>query len=481
MVSPTIFRISYPEQVMKKPAQSNEVYIRDGVARLAHSIHYKDLPPAAIREAKRLIIDTLACAYGGFASPPSKIVRATVDELGGTPESTIIGTGQKTSCAMATLANGTMMRYLDNNDYYIGRDPSHTSGNLAPALAMAERQHASGQDLILAFVVAYEIQIRLCDFAGLPNIWERGWHHATNMQFATAALASRLLKLDEKQTANALAIAGSHNNTLAQSQRGNIPMMKASAEATIAKGGVEAALLAKNGLTGPDEIFEGHLGWARCVAGEVDFDKLLRPFDRKHPRILDTCMKPYAAEAMTMAPIQASIDVIQDNNIDTAQIKSVVIRFPHYALNKPSWDPKKFNPQNRETADHSFMYCTAVAMLDGACGPEQFTSQKLASREVRNLMEATKLITDPELTKLWPYSAAGAAEVTLKSGKKFESVCKYPPGHPRNRCPDAVVEGKFERLSRTLLTDAQRRNILDAIWTIDKCQDVSEFMKLLTV
>jgi len=456
-------------------------YVRDRLAQIVRSITYDDLGPDTINEAKRLIIDTLACAFGGYASPPSKIVRETVRELGGTAEATIIGSGNRTSCTLATLANGTMMRYLDNNDYYIGRDPSHTSGNLAPALAVAERQGATGKDLLLSFVVAYEVQIRLCDFAGSPNIWERGWHHATNMQFASAALSARLLNLDETQTANAIAIAASHNNTLAQSQRGNIPMMKASAEATIAKGGVEAALLAKNGLTGPDEIFEGHLGWARCVAGEVDFEKLLTPFDKKHPRILDTCMKPYAAEAMTMAPIQASIDVIQKNNINPSDIKSAVIRFPHYALNKPSWDPKKFDPRNRETADHSFMYCTAVAMLDGECGPDQFTAEKLASPVVRELMAATELITDPELTKLWPYSAGGAAEVTLNSGKKYESVCEYPPGHPKNRCSDDVVEGKFRRLSKGLLTDAQQEKIIEASWQIDKCGNVRDFMRLMTV
>jgi 2-methylcitrate dehydratase len=184
---------------------------------------------------------------------------------------------------------------------------------------------------------------------------------------------------------------------------------------------------------------------------------------------------------MTMAPIQASIDVIQKNKINPSDIKSAVIRFPHYALNKPSWDPKKFDPRNRETADHSFMYCTAVAMLDGECGPNQFTAEKLASPVVRQLMAATTLIADPELTKLWPYSAGGAAEVTLKSGKKYESVCEYPPGHPENRCSDEVVEGKFRRLSKGLLTDAQQQRIIDAIWAIDECGNVSDFMRLLTV
>lgn len=455
-------------------------FVRNKLADLILSIRYEDLPSSVIRETKRLILDTLACAYGGFSGGPSKIVRKTVQQLGGNPESTVIGEGTRTSCALATLANGTMIRYLDNNDYYSGRDPSHPSGNLAAALAVVEREKLGGADVILAMVIAYEIQIRLCDYAGSPNIWERGWHHATNMQFSSAALASRLLHLDHEATANALAIAGSHNNTLAQSQRGNIPMMKASAEATIAKGGVEAALLAMNGLTGPEEVFEGHMGWARAVAGEVDFAALTKPM-AGHYRILDACMKPYAAEMMTQAPIQAAIDVVRENNLDVSEIEKVVARLHAYALNKPSWDPKKLDPRDRETADHSFPYCIAVAMLEGDCGPEQFTPDKLFSPVVRDLMERIELVADPELTALWPSSSGAAIVVIPRSGLRFEKVCKYPPGHPKNRLTDEQVENKFRRLSQGLLTDRQADRVIEAVWHIDECSKLRDFMAGLII
>jgi 2-methylcitrate dehydratase len=455
-------------------------FVRDKLADLILSIRYEDLPPDVIGETKRLILDTLACAFGGFSEGPSKIVRKTVRELGGSSESTVIGEGSRTSCALATLANGTMIRYLDHNDYYSGRDPSHPSGNLAAALAVAERQRLGGADVILGMVIAYEVQIRLCDYAGTPNIWERGWHHATNMQFSSAALASRLLRLDRRATANALAIAGSHNNTLAQSQRGNIPMMKASAEATIAKGGVEAALLAMNGLTGPEEVFEGHLGWARAVAGEVDFGALTKPM-AGHYRIMDACMKPYAAEMMTQAPIQAAIDLVREKNLDVSQIDKVVARFHAYALNKPSWDPKKLDPSDRETADHSFPYCIAVAMLEGDCGPEQFGQDKLFSPVVRDLMKRIELVADPELTALWPNSSGAAIVVTFRSGLRFEKVCKYPPGHPKNRLSDQQVESKFRRLSRGLLTDRQADRVIEGVWHLDECNNLADFMAELTI
>jgi 2-methylcitrate dehydratase len=454
--------------------------VRDQLADLILSIDYEGLPAEVVKETKRLILDTLACAWGGFAGEPSKIVRKTVQQLGGNPESTVIGEGTRTSCALATLANGTMIRYLDNNDYYHGRDPSHPSGNLAAALAVAEREKLGGHDVISAMVVAYEVQVRLCDCAGTPNIWERGWHHATNMQFASAALASVLLRLDRQATANALSIAGSHNNTLAQSQRGNIPMMKASAEATIAKGGVEAALLAKNGLTGPEEVFEGELGWARAVAGEVDFETLTKPM-KGHYRIMDACMKPYAAEMMTQAPIQAAIDVVRENGLDVSQIERVEARFHEYALNKPSWDPKKLDPRDRETADHSFPYCIAVAMLEGDCGPDQFTADKLFSPVVRDLMGRIELVPDPELTALWPGSSGAAIVVITRSGQRFEKLYRYPPGHPKNRLSDQQVESKFRHLSRGLLTEHQADRVIEAVWHLDECNNLADFMAELTI
>jgi 2-methylcitrate dehydratase len=457
-----------------------ERYVRDDLADLVLGIQYDELGGDVVNEGKRLVLDTLACAYGGIDSEPARIVAKTVADLGGSPQSSVIGAGSRASMAGATLVNGTMMRYLDNNDYYFGRDPSHASGNLAPALAVAEYMGLGGSDVLLAFAIAYEVQLRLCDHAGEPNIWERGWHHGTNMQFASAALAARLLGLDAVGVANAIAIAGSHNNTLAQSQRGNIPMMKASAEATIAKGGVEAALMAMNGLTGPEEIFEGGVGWRHAVAGEVDFAALVRPVDG-HYRIMDTCMKPYAAEMMTQAPIQAAIDVIKDNGIDIAAIGAIEARFHEYAFKKPSWDPKKLVPKDRETADHSFPYCIAVAMIEGDCGPKQFRQEMLESPQVRALMARTELTTDAGLTANWPYASGAAIAVTLETGERFESVCEYPPGHPRNRESDARIENKFRRLSAGILGDDQADEIIAAVRALDDFEKIGDFMGLLTV
>ena len=115
-----------------------------------HSVRYEDLPRAVIDRAKALILDTLGCAFGGFTAHVSQAVLKMVSELGGAPQSTVLGSGKRTSTPLATLANGTMLRYLDSNDYYFARDPAHPSGNLAVGLAVGERVACSGKELIAA-------------------------------------------------------------------------------------------------------------------------------------------------------------------------------------------------------------------------------------------------------------------------------------------------------------------------------------------
>jgi 2-methylcitrate dehydratase len=446
--------------------------VRARLASIAAEIDYAKLPAEVVQETKRLILDTLGCALGGYRGGPCAGMRAVAAELGGNAEATIIGQRQPTSCTLAALVNGTLLRYLDANDYYFGRDPAHASGNLATALAAAERGHLSGRDLILGLVVGYEIQLRLCDFAGRPNLWDRGWHHATNMQFASAALAARLLGLDREGIANAMAIAGTHNNTLTESMRGDMATIKASIEATTAKAGIEAALMAKHGFTGPTAIFEGTFGWTNVVAGELEVENLVRAPAGSY-RIMDTCMKPYIGHALSQGQIQSAIDVTRRYPIDIARITKIEAFYPEQVLRLPSMDKAKLDPRNRETADHSPPYLIAVGMLDGACGPAQFTADKLASPQIRRLMQCVELKPDPRMNHLWPAAMSGAVKVTADDGNTYEAACTYPPGHPRNRLSDADVERKFLSYARDVINEPQARAIIAAVRELDHADDLS--------
>jgi len=457
---------------------NSDFSVLERLARTVHSIHYEDLPTEVVGAVKDLALDTLGCAYGGFHSDVGTAVLRMASACGGASQSTLIGTGEKTSAPLATLVNGTLMRYLDSNDYYFSRDPAHPSGSLAVALAVGERQRCSGKDLIAGLVAAYEIHLRLCDFAGEPSLWKRGWHHATNAQFANAALASRLTADDPTCTAHAMAIVGSHQNTLAQLQSGAISMIKATAEAWVAKAGVEAALLAAYGVTGPLLLMEGTNGWASSVAGKVDFDQLTSPVST-HYRLLDVCIKPYPAVATAMALIHAAIELYREGPILATDIKKIVVRLSAFALNSPSAHPKRRYAPSVESAQHSFYYCTAVALLDGACGSDQFEPDHLNSAPLRELLDKIELVQDDEFTRLWPQAAGGAVELHMHNGALRSRRCPFPPGHPRLAMSRHDIANKFYSHADPVLSHRDAQALHDVIYGLEDCSDLTDLTKLL--
>jgi 2-methylcitrate dehydratase len=147
-----------------------------------------------------------------------------------------------------------MVRYLDYNDTYLSLEPAHPSDNIAPCVAVTQSNRKTGKDLILATVIAYEIQCRLCDAASLRA---GGWDHVTYGALSSALAAAKLWDLSEEQMEQALGLAGVCNITTRQTRTGQISDWKACAFSNAARNGVFAADLARLGLTGPNEIFEG--------------------------------------------------------------------------------------------------------------------------------------------------------------------------------------------------------------------------------
>jgi 2-methylcitrate dehydratase len=460
------------------PGIATPASVLERLAGLAHSVCFENLPAEVVAAATASVLDTLGCAFGALDSDVGRAVRRLAADCGGAPQSTLIGTGEKTSAPLATLVNGSLLRYLDSNDYYFSRDPAHPSGNLAVALAVGEREHRSGRDLIAALVAAYEIHLRLCDFAGEPSLWRRGWHHGTNAQFSSAATAARLAGDDPLRTAHAMAIAASHQNTLAQLQSGAVSMIKGTAEGWVAKAGVEAALLAHHGVTGPLAVMEGTAGWAACVAGAVDFEALCAPLDGRY-RLMQTSIKPYPAVATAVAPIRAAIDLNRAGLPPLEAIERIVIRLPAFALGTPSAHAGRRYPAEIESAQHSCYYCTVIALLDGACGEAQFVPEKLVSALARRLLEKVELREDAELTALWPQSAGGAVELHLNDGSVRNHRCPYPPGHPRLALSEEELAGKFHDYADPVLTRAGALALRNAVRDLAACPDLREFTSLL--
>ncbi|MBI4203847.1 MAG: MmgE/PrpD family protein [Betaproteobacteria bacterium] len=453
--------------------------IVEKLAALSEQIRYEALPPDVVHKTKMTILDTLGCALGGFASDPAKIMRGVVRRLGGAPEATILGTTERTSVLGATWANGTAIRYLDYNDTLMSRDPGHPSGNLAGVLALAEAQHLNGRELICGLVNAYEIQLRLVDHCGEPCLWTRGWDHPTNMVYGSAAAAARLLGLPREKIAHAMAIAGSQANFLSEIRRGVIGKIKGTAEAKAAGDGVFAALLAADGLTGPIKIFEGDYGYLNIVAGGADLDALTGPI-RQH-KIMRTYLKYYPVETMTQSPVQAALDLRAEHDIDPREIERVVVGLYDFAFKKPSWDASKLKPTTRESADHSFNYCVAIALLDGEVTAAQFLDSRIQAPDAQDLTARTELVPDPEIENIYPKFYPGIVTVHMKNGKSYRKRVDHFPGDPRRPMTDAQAEHKFRSQAVPYLTADQINRVIDSVWSLEKLDDVGQLTRLLTI
>jgi 2-methylcitrate dehydratase len=440
-------------------------------AHLVGGIDYDHLPQEVVSRTKELLIDTVGCAYGAFHSHMKDGLLEVVHSVGGNPQAALIGAGELTSAPMATLFNGSLMRYLDCNDYYFGKDPGHPSGNFAVGLAVGQREQVSGQDFITAMVMAYEIQIRLCDYAGDPSLWKRGWHHSTNTAFSSSALAAKLSKMGSEQMAHAMAIAGSHQNTLAQLQNGGVANMKATAEAWVAKAGVEAALMAKVGITGPLNLLEGSAGWIRTVAGHCQIDQLLAPLERY--LIVDSNLKPYPAVATTMSAISCAIALHQSAQINLNQIEKITIRLPAFVLGTPAAGEDRRYPQALEAAQHSLYYCVVVALLDGACHDAQFTNEKLSLPTIKSLLSKVQLREDESLTRGWP-TAGGGVDITMQDDIVFTKTITHPPGHPRNPLSEQQISEKFHAYVDPVLGGNRAHDLYQQLKNIESCHNLNQ-------
>ncbi len=165
------------------------------ISEFALGLKYEDLPENVINEVKRYLYDSIGCAYGGYHTKDINIIRDIYKDMGGKAESTVIGFGDKIPAVNSALVNSLMIRALDFNDIYWKDDPSHPSDIIPAALSVAEMVNASMKDVIVAIVLAYEFEQRMCLFAK-PGVRERKWHHATLTQFVSPIVAGKILGLN---------------------------------------------------------------------------------------------------------------------------------------------------------------------------------------------------------------------------------------------------------------------------------------------
>jgi len=442
-------------------------------------LEYADVGTDVLDYAKRIFLDTIACAYGGMDSEPAQLARAAAGELSGESHATIWAGGRRANAPCAALANGVAIRYQDYNDVYFGPAwTAHPSDNVATLFAVAEWKQCSGADLLLAMITAYEVQMRFSDLPVARNLWHSGWHHTGACAYAAAAGVSKLLRLDAPRATHAITLAGARSNTLAEIRHGDIPMDKALSAPIVASQSIVYALLAQRGFTGCATLLEGPYGFGAAVAGGVDVEPLVPSKDDF--RLMKLGLKPYPVEGMTPAMVQAALELKATHGIDPGEVESIRIFAHEEALTKPSWDEKKLAPTTKETADHSFHYCVAVALVAGKCTAEQFEPEWLRHPTVAALIAKTTLHAKPELTALFRQGARPAAvEITTARGNFYRAVL-HPLGDPHSPMTWEHVTGKLAEQAGKRIPMQRVEQIAERVARFEQETDLRAFAALLS-
>jgi len=448
------------------------------MAEWAAATRYDDLPNAVVNEVKRFLMDSQGCALGGAQQHDVALARTVLSETAGHGDATVLVTGERWDPVSASLLNALMIRVMDYNDIYWKQDPSHPSDIIPAAMAAAERAGGSGRDLILGIALAYEFEQRLCE-ASFPGIREIGWHHATLTAVAAPIAAGRMLGLDAVRMQHAIGISASRHCTTGSVTAGNLTMMKNTVDPMATQSGVLAALLAEQGYTGPEHVLDGKEGFSHVFDTDWRFDILTDGLGDTW-RILQCGMKFFPTEALTHAPISATLDLVVDNDLKPDEIESITIHSLARAADILA-DPSKYDPRNKETADHSLPYVIAAAVADRQVSPIQFTDAKIMDPTIRAQLNKVKVIADPEIEAVFPELQRVRVEITTTDGRRFDTQLDYPKGDPRNPLTNDEIAGKFEALAEGIASPDDVIRMQTAISVTETYDDVRAFMAQLVV
>src|SRR5438046_6625117 len=226
----------------------------------ACGLNYEHLSPEAIQAAKLFWFDSIGCALGGSQQDDAKILLKHYRAMSnGNGKATTFVSGFKTNPVDASFLNCHMIRAMDYNDIYCEADPGHPSDLIAAPLALCESEGLSGKDLVLGTIIAYEIEMRLCEI-GRPGVREYGWHHATLSAFAAPVAAGRVLNLAPEQVVSAIGISAARTFCPGAVTAGKLTNMKNTVDPWAGRMGTESALLAREGFSGPEHIIDGKEG-----------------------------------------------------------------------------------------------------------------------------------------------------------------------------------------------------------------------------
>jgi len=462
--------------LMNKPVEHGVTRATDSIQKCltnyACSLDYSRLSPQAIHAAKVRIMDTFGALMGGFFDESSRIARKSAARNPNPQGSTVIGTRMKTSPDIAAFVNATASRCVELNDTYHGpmSHGGHPSDVIMPVLAAAEHAGCSGRELITGVVLAYEVYLRISDT--LPQ--RTGFDCTTFAGIAIATAAGKMLGLSPTQLAHCISIGVVPTNALNQGRSDHLSMWKAVAAGAAGRNGVFAALLARDGMEGPHLPFEGKHGWCKYVAGQPVVLEAMGGTGTTF-KIEETLLKKRACCATSVSNILAAEKVSAAVRNRIGDIKQVLVDTYELSHRVCGTGEIHWNPDSRETADHSIPYGVAAALIDGTVTPRSFDDAHLWDPELRALMQKVEVSVDADFTRDYeqhPVWHRSRVTVVTHGGERIVGETGADETDLSTPMSEEQIERKFRGLSEDYLGKRNVDAIVESLWKLEDMENV---------
>jgi 2-methylcitrate dehydratase len=428
----------------------------------------RDLTEPVMTATINHMVDTVAVAIAGTTAESSRIAARLATTYQTSHGSTVVGAGCQASPDWAAFANSLMVRTYDWNDGMQAKGGGHPSDMIPGLWAVAEIVHASGTELLVATALAYEL------LGGLGIMVERGpWDQGLFMGGATAIAAGRLLGLSREQLGEAASLAYTTALPLSVHRWGSLSMMKGASTAISVRNGVFCALLARDGFTSAPAPIEGFYGLSHILG---EFSPRL-PVMPGGPSVIEMShQKPVPAESQVLG----LLDLVPEIRAwaGGTEIAAIDIEMSERAVRHIA-DPAKYDPQNRETADHSLPYMLAVALVDGGITLDSYRPERFRDPALRPVMNSITVRPNDEFTKIRTefdgVTRAHPLRVTfrLADGRTRTDDLRYHKGHFQDPMTTSDLDHKFDLACRGVAGDRQRDAIRDAWWGLEGVEDVA--------
>ena len=438
------------------------------LARYVADARPEEAPEGVYREAIRSLLNWAGCAVGGGQHHAVDVALAALTPLAGKPEASLFGRKEKLDSLNAALVNGISSHVFDFDDTHL-QTIIHPAGPVASALmALAERRHMTGSDLLHAFILGVEVECRIGN-AVYPAHYDIGWHiTGTAGVFGAAAAVGKVLGLDEQKLSWALGIAGTQSSGFREMFG---TMCKPFHVGKAAQNGFLAAHLAEQGFTSSERVLEAPRGFGFVMSSERNFDEITRGLGESFQVSLNT-YKPFACGIVIHPSIDGAIQLRNGHGLKADDIVNIQLRVAPLVLELTG----KRTPRTGLEGKFSVFHSVAAAIIFGAAGEREYADSVVQDPEVIALRDRVEAVIDPALRDDEAY-----VQIRLRDGTVLERHVPHALGSLERPMGDGDLDAKFLRQVAPVLQQDRANQLLDLYRRADQLGDAADLARSATL